>query len=179
MSDYYYENNILPPDIHFRKPRWLKKPKTAKESKFEDDKALTPSGTATCGSMEDKEPAYPVKTGIKNLTVKEDESDYLRPKEKRKSLRNKRSMSTSFSFCADGRKGEETLSPVFAKASNLMQTNNQMHFTPRNSGNTLSPFFYSSPMKEVKGKFNHSGSLKGMRLLDIHSFNVLLNNIVR
>ena len=161
MSDYYYENNILPPDIHFRKPRWMKKEKTANKSKKEDDKVLTPSDTTACKTMEDKEPIYPFKPNDRNLMVNKDESEYLRPKEKRKSLHSKRSMSTSFSFCADGRKGEEML-PVFAKASNLLQTNNQIQYNTRNSGNTLSPSFYSSPLNEVKGKLNNSGSLKGV-----------------
>jgi hypothetical protein len=111
--------------------------------------------------MEDKEPVYPFKSDDKNFMVNEDESEYLRPKEKRKSLHTKRAMSTSFSFCADGRKGEDVLTPVFAKASNLLQTNNQIHHNKRDSGKMLSPSFYSSPLNEVKGKFNNSGSLKG------------------
>ena len=33
MSDYYYENDIVPPNIHFKKPFWLKEDKTENTKK--------------------------------------------------------------------------------------------------------------------------------------------------
>ena len=38
MSDYYYENDIVPPNIHFKKPFWLKEDKTENDEKENESK---------------------------------------------------------------------------------------------------------------------------------------------
>ena len=37
LYDYYYEEGIVPPDIHFRAPRWLKSSKPSSDKDEEDD----------------------------------------------------------------------------------------------------------------------------------------------
>ena len=159
MSDYYYENNILPPDIHFRKPHWMKKVKTEEEAKSEDDKVITSPDTSDSNKKEEKEPTYPFKLNDRSIMLNEDERAYLRPKERRRSLSKKRSMSTSFSFCSDGLNGTG-MSSGSQQPSNLLQANNQINTNTRSSGNMLSPTLYIPQTNEIRGKLNKSGSLK-------------------
>ena len=73
LDDYYYDEGIVPPDIHFRIPSWLKNEKVPLPNKSEgDDKDesknngttkcldISKSSTDTCRNITDKVIALPV-----------------------------------------------------------------------------------------------------------------------
>lgn len=110
MSDYYYENDIVPPNIHFKKPFWLKEDKTEntekeKESKEkleeQRDKLPTPPNTPISKLMD--HPFQEDEFNDKMVIVREDSKGSMRNGRERG--RKRRSLSTSFSFLSENRRG--------------------------------------------------------------------------
>ena len=110
MSDYYYENDIVPPNIHFKKPFWLKEDKTEntekeKESKEkleeQHDKLPTPPNTPISKLMD--HPFQEDEFNDKMVIVREDSKGSMRNGRERG--RKRRSLSTSFSFLSENRRG--------------------------------------------------------------------------
>ena len=110
MSDYYYENDIVPPNIHFKKPFWLKEDKTEntekeKESKEkleeQRDKLPTPPNTPISKLMD--HPFQKDEFNDKMVIVREDSKGSMRNGRERG--RKRRSLSTSFSFLSENRRG--------------------------------------------------------------------------
>ena len=126
MEDYYYENNIVPPNIHFKKPFWLKEDKkesndkdTNSYDKFEEkhDKLPTPSDIADI--VLTKVPFQEDEIKDKMIIVREDLKNNIR-NEKERGGRKRRSLSTSFSFLSENRRGIEMDSFV-GKQSNIVE----------------------------------------------------------
>ena len=126
MDDYYYENNIVPPNIHFKKPFWLKEDK--KESKDKDtnsndkfdekhDKLSTPSDSPM--NRLTKDPFQEDEIKDKMIIVREDLKNNIR-NGKERGGRKRRSLSTSFSFLSENRRGIEMDSFV-GKQSNIAE----------------------------------------------------------
>ena len=110
MSDYYYENDIVPPNIHFKKPFWLKEDKTEnnekeKESKEKlegpEDKLPTPPNTPISKLMD--HPFQEDEFNDKMVIVREGSKGSVRSGRERG--RKRRSLSTSFSFLSENRRG--------------------------------------------------------------------------
>ena len=113
MSDYYYENDIVPPNIHFKKPFWLKEDKNEnsdKEKEFKDkcedngDKLPIPPNTPISQSM--KVPFHEDEFKDRLIILREDLRNNIR-NGKERGGRKRRSLSTSFSFLSENSRGIE------------------------------------------------------------------------
>ena len=125
MSDYYYENDIVPPNIHFKKPFWLKEDKTEnsdKEKEAEDkcgdqgDKLPTPPNTPITKSM--KMPFQEDEFKDRLIILREDSRNNIR-NGKERGGRKRRSLSTSFSFLSENSRGIE-MDLNIGKQSNII-----------------------------------------------------------
>ena len=147
MSDYYYENDIVPPDIHFRMPSWLKneKPDIAKKkiksdtkvSKKQHNKLITPPNSPTSLNPP------PIKYNDSILIAKEHQRAYPRFENDRN--RKRRSLGTSFSgMSEDIREVNEALS-YFEQHPKQLSLN---HRTDSTSKDILSSSFYNPSYSE-------------------------------
>ena len=113
MSDYYYENDIVPPNIHFKKPFWLKEDKnensdkekeSEEKSKDDDDKLPPPPNTPVSKLMKlpFQEDDFKDKMIIERENFKKNAGN-----SKERGGRKRRSISTSFSFLSENSRGIE------------------------------------------------------------------------
>ena len=146
MSDYYYENDILPPDVHFRMPSWLKHDDDA--ASLKDDtmdsvkdykKQITPPNSPTSPMI--------VPQGTKDKLVVVNDAARGLPRNGKDRSRKKRSMSTSFSFSTEDRRGIEMA--YLEGRSNRLQQNGNIEKT---STTMLCPTFYNPSVNEGKVK---------------------------
>ena len=146
MSDYYYENDILPPDVHFRMPSWLKHDDDA--ASLKDDtvdsvkdykKQITPPNSPTSPMI--------VPQGTKDKLVGVNDVARGLPRNGKDRSRKKRSMSTSFSFSTEDRRGIEMA--YLEGRSNRLQQNGNIEKT---STTMLCPTFYNPSVNEGRVK---------------------------
>ena len=146
MSDYYYENDILPPDVHFRMPSWLKHDDDA--ASLKDDamdsvkdykKQITPPNSPTSPMI--------VPQGTKDKLVLVNDVARELPRNGKDRSRKKRSMSTSFSFSTEDRRGIEMA--YLEGRSNRLQQNGNIEKT---STTMLCPTFYNPSVNEGKNE---------------------------
>ena len=142
MSDYYYENDILPPDVHFRMPSWLKHDEDAaslKEDTMDSvkdyKKYITPPNSPTSPII--------VPEGSKDKLVVVNDVARGLPRNGKDRSRKKRSMSTSFSFSTEDRRGIEMA--YLEGRSNRLQQNGNIEKT---STTMLCPTFYNPSVNE-------------------------------
>ena len=147
MSDYYYENDILPPDVHFRMPSWLKHDDDDAASLKDDTmdsvkdykKQITPPNSPTSPMI--------VPQGTKDKLVVVNDVARGLPRNGKERNRKKRSMSTSFSFSTEDRRGIEMA--YLEGRSNRLQQNGNIEKT---STTMLCPTFYNPSVNEGKGE---------------------------
>ena len=146
MSDYYYENDILPPDVHFRMPSWLKHDDDT--ASLKDDtmdsvkdykKQITPPNSPTSPMI--------VPQGTKDKLVLVNDVARGLPRNMKDRSRKKRSMSTSFSFSTEDRRGIEMA--YLEGRSNRLQQNGNIEKT---STTMLCPTFYNPSVNEGKNE---------------------------
>ena len=177
MSDYYYENDIVPPNIHFKKPFWLKEDKTENDEKEtsskynckdKEDKLPTPPNTPISKSM--KIPFQEDEFKDRLIILREDLRNDIR-NGKERGGRKRRSLSTSFSFLSENSRGIE-MDLNMGKQSNIIgQTIQENTTVGINTSSTLNvPITNGGMLIKTIGRINNDSFCSGKKFLYLFSY---------